>query len=164
MLKKTIRKGESKIEIGQKTLVENWLVDLKKKEVNHYERSQLIKQYLEEEQISQREFAKRLDMPHSTLQDWMLWDALTLKEYNKLLQKGLNDTDIYRLLRDGKKEKKKELLGITKLDSDLKHCINRLKNHILVKESSVNSTLLIFSLREILDKIENSMKESEIKK
>jgi len=151
--------------VGQDKIIHNWLMDFKKKEVSCFERAKVIDEYLIEKKLSQRELAKQLDMPHSTIQDWMLWNKLTEKEYNKLLKKGLTETDIYRLLRDGKKEEKKKLMGITKLDSDLNSCIKKLKPHISsIDESSAKTTILINDLKKILSDILAAMEYAELGK
>lgn len=150
---------------AQNKIVYNWLLEFKKKEVSHFERAKIIQEYLDSQKISQRELARQLDLPHNTLQDWLLWNNLTEKEYNKLRKKGLSDTDIYRLLRDGKKEEKKKLMGITKLDSDLRHCIGKLRPHIKdVKESSAKTTVLVHEMRKVLTDILAAMEYAELGK
>jgi len=151
--------------VGQDKIIHNWLMDFKKKEVSNFERAKVINEYLTEKKLSQRELAKQLDMSHSTLQDWMIWNNLTEKEYNKLIKKGLTETDIYRLLRDGKKEEKKKLMGITKLDSDLNTCIKKLRPHInTTKESSAKTTVLIEELKKVLGDLLAAMEYAELGK
>jgi len=150
---------------GQKKLVFNWLIDFKKKEISHFERAKVIQEYLDSQKISQRELARQLDLPHNTLQDWLLWNNLTEKEYAKLLKKGLSDTDIYRHLREGKTLEKKKLMGITKLDSDLRFCTKRLKPHLRdLKESSAKTTVLILDLQKVLTDMLATMKLNEMGK
>ena len=48
-------------------LVYNYLVDLKKKDINPLIRADIIKRYLQELGHTQRYLAKSLGMPHSTL-------------------------------------------------------------------------------------------------
>jgi len=150
---------------GQNKIIHNWLLDFKKKEVSHFERAKVIQEYLVSQKISQRELARELDLPHNTLQDWLLWNKLKEKEYKKLKKKGLTDTDIYRELRDGKKEEKKKMMGVTKLDSDLRHCIKKLRPHIKdINESSAKTTVLIHEMRKILTDILSAMEYSELGK
>jgi DNA-binding transcriptional regulator YiaG len=48
----------------------NTLQDFSKKEISTIEKGLFIKKILNEEKISMRELARRLNIPHSTLQDW----------------------------------------------------------------------------------------------
>lgn len=52
-------------------IVENTFLDWKKKDVDKEQRSLIIKSYLKERNISQRELARELEVNHSTLQDWV---------------------------------------------------------------------------------------------
>jgi transcriptional regulator with XRE-family HTH domain len=49
----------------------NIVKDWEKKDVSTEEKGRLIKAYLKEKKISQRELAKQLNIPHSTVHDWV---------------------------------------------------------------------------------------------
>ena len=79
-------------------IVNNWLIDLRKKEVNLFERAKLIRAYLNNKELSIRSFSKEFGFPKSTIEDWLLWEKLTEKEYDKLIELGYTHTDIYCLM------------------------------------------------------------------
>jgi transposase-like protein len=54
-----------------KTLMENFLMESKKKNINPEERIIIIKQLLKIKNCSARSLAKELIIPHSTLHDWL---------------------------------------------------------------------------------------------
>lgn len=62
----------------------NVVQDFKKKDVSITDRGNLIKVYLKEKGISEREFSKRFGFPHSTVHDWVSGRQLN-KKSNKLI-------------------------------------------------------------------------------
>jgi hypothetical protein len=48
---------------------ENIIFDLKKKDISLEEKSRFYNEYIKEHRISQREFGRRFNIPHSTVQD-----------------------------------------------------------------------------------------------
>lgn len=83
----------------------NYFLDLRKKDINKRERAVLLSRYLRENNMSQRQLAKDLGIPHSTVQDWLMINRIGEDEYNKFIEEGMSDTDIYRMLRNNKKAK-----------------------------------------------------------
>jgi len=63
-----------------------------------------------------RDLARRLDISHNTILDWLLPLKITRKKYSSLLNQGYTPTKIYRLLR-GNKELPSE--GETYFDNEL---------------------------------------------
>jgi IS30 family transposase len=85
-----------------KTLVFNYLLDCRKKEVDHFERAKIIQEYLNNNHLTQRGLAKQLGIPHNTIQDWLLWNRLDDKQYKDLKNNQVKDTTIYRALRNNR--------------------------------------------------------------
>jgi len=102
------------------TLVHNFIMDLKKKDIDRYERAEIIKGYLDKEKISQREFGRRFDIPKSTVEDWLLITKLPKEEYEEVKAKNnLNDSDMYRLLRKNRKKTPSQIKDIPGIDIEL---------------------------------------------
>lgn len=85
-------------------LIENYVRDLQKKDIDPFFRAKLLEQLMSEQQLSLRSFAKEYGIHHNTVEDWMLFNRITLSEYNTLKAKGLTHTDIYRILRNNRTE------------------------------------------------------------
>lgn len=52
-------------------LLNNIILDWKKRDITPTEKSRLLKEYMKECNISERELARRLGISHSTMQDWV---------------------------------------------------------------------------------------------
>lgn len=136
-----------------KELVYNLMCDLKKKEIEPAAKARLIQQYIASENLSQRQLARQLGIPHNTLQDWLLWGKLSDKDIDGYIGQGYTKSDIYRSLRGG------TLSGKAKeLDVALETCINKLRVFKLMPPYSTKSAKLIDELRKILDIIEKQVK------
>lgn len=123
-----------------------------RKKLNDREFAVMLKEYMDDNNyISQRQLGRDLNIPHSTIQDWLLPLRLENKEYKQMKDNGLSETEIYRQLRNNKKTDKKKLLKKTKQDVLLEEIEKLDKN----KESSDIGD--IFVIRE-LKKMENISK------
>lgn len=116
--------------IAEKSLVFNFLLDCRKKEIDKWQRAIILREYLDSHSLSQRQLAEQLGIPKSTIEDWLLWGRLTKEEYKRLKNKGLNHTQIYRLLRDNKKRPKSSFVNKSVLDIEVQECIKKLKPYI----------------------------------
>jgi DNA-binding transcriptional regulator YiaG len=106
-------------------IVENMIIDFKKKEISSEDKSVLIKSYLKEEKISERELARRLDISHSTLHDWV-----SLRQKNKsrksLLTECVNNDDLSNII-----SRLRYKLSLTSvLDDKIKSNLKELKKDI----------------------------------
>jgi len=99
-------------------LVHNWLCDLKKKNINQFERAKIIKLYMKEKSLSGRGFAKEFGIPKSSVEDWLLWLKLSEVEYIKYIEEGKTHTDIYRALRNNRDLTSSNLFNI---DNSIKY-------------------------------------------
>lgn len=111
-------------------LVFNVMLDWRKREIDKFKRAVLIKEYLQTHNMSQRKLAEQLGISKSNIEDWLLYNRLTQKEYQSMRDNGLSDRDIYRALRDNKKVPKEQIISITKLDYDIEDARKKLHKYI----------------------------------
>jgi transcriptional regulator with XRE-family HTH domain len=126
----------------------NFFLDLRKKEINKRERATLLAKYLEDNNMSQRELARELGIPHSTIQDWLMINRISVDRYDKLIECGLTDTDIYKILRNDKQA------GDEEIDKIINE-INYNTNNIIKPNTNTNKEEI--DLIEIRNNIKNSM-------
>lgn len=137
----------------KESMVYNFLCDLKKKEISPIDRANMLQEYLEAKCISQRQLARDLGIPHSTIQDWLKWASITKPEYDDLKEQGYTHEDIYHSLRDG------TLSGKDKeIDKALENCISKLQFFKIRPPYSSKTINLIGELKRILKVIETQVK------
>ena len=108
-----------------------FLLEFKKKAICPKERASIIRQVRMARGMSQRALAKEIGIPHSTLQDWELWNKIDQKQIDRALKAGFNMTDIYKSLRDNHELKRihreKNVLDNTlrQANTDLRYFINK---------------------------------------
>jgi len=148
-------------------LVYNFLCDLKKKDIDKFARARLINEYMRERNLSIRQLAKQLNIPKSTIEDWVRWAQLPQEEYKEYKEQGFTHTDIYESLRDGtlaerRKENLMPILDLTKkdlaIDRMLRRCISTLEVFKIKPPYSSETKKHIAQLRKILDTIESQIK------
>jgi len=142
-----------------KLLLNNYLIDLKKKEIDKFERAKLLDVAMREYKLSQRGLAQKIGVPHSTIQDWMLVLRLTEEEYSSLKRKGLNGTEIYRELRNNVTKPKENILENTRTNKDLKNILNNLKGVM----HKVENDYITFETENLLMEIINICNRFRIK-
>lgn len=143
-----------------KKLREGYVMDLKKPELDPFERASIISGVIEENNWSQREFARQFNIPKSTVEDWLLFNRIEPQEYDDLVKSGVTPTQIYRDLRDRKKEKPGKKIQVSELDIFLKTAIKdftALKEFIITDQSEA----LLAQLRAVLVNVELKMKEKQ---
>ena len=142
-------------------LLFNYFLDMRKKEINKRQRALLIAKYLDENKMSQRELARELGIPHSTIQDWLMINRISEEQYEQYKADGMTETDIYRMLRNNKQAQEDDYdMHIVKQEiekstskfksflkyskqfdhetiSDIKELINILKRIIIHKERNL---------------------------
>ena len=82
------------------TLFEHFAYTLKRPELDQRTRAEIIQDYMDNQNISQREFARKFGLKHSTVQDWLRILKLSLIDENALLDSGMTRTDLYKALRN----------------------------------------------------------------
>lgn len=135
----------------------NLLQDLRKKEINPVERAKFLESYLKHTNISQRELARQLGIPYSTLQDWISYKNITSKEYEILLDKGFGKREIYRMLRDDRgnaRSKVSNAVNTPVINLLLSQMITDLRPLINTAVFDDETFTLIMDLRNVLNRME----------
>ena len=125
------------------------MLDLRKKDIDPFERAQVIGKYLEDTGLSQRQLAKDLGLPHSTVQDWLLWNRIDNDQYLELKDKNMRDTDIYRMLRNNKKEKVEILVETSKFQYEIENAIKQLSPYVTDTDTTRPARALVERLQEL---------------
>jgi hypothetical protein len=134
-------------------LVFNLMLDMRKEELEPIGRARLIQNYLDDNSLTGRQLALQIGVPHSTLQDWLLWNKVTKDQYDDYIRQGYDQKDIYRSLRGG------SLGGKVKaIDQALQNCISKLEIFKLMPPYSRGTKILIEKLKRILAVIERQVR------
>lgn len=153
---------KTELEDINKKLRLGFTIDLRKPEIDKFERATIIRKVMDDNSWSIRQLATEIGISKSTIEDWLLFSKLTEKKYEELKTKGVTDTEIYKTLRTKSKETKEnketEVVGykpidykITKLESDITSARNR-------GESSKYTQDLITELISELQKFHHSIR------
>jgi len=142
-----------KINISNKAL-RNLFMDFKKSEFDPKERASLLFQYRDKNRISQRKLAADIGVPHSTIQDWELWNGISEEKISHAKSNGFTTTDIYRSLRN----KNDEVLNYSRegkcaLDSTISMCLAELRLFVTKGLFKSSSEELLLELRNVINRI-----------
>ena len=86
-------------------LKDRYVRDLQKKDIDKFERAELLRSMIEEMGVSQREFARVYGVPYGTLQDWLMYGtAIDQEKYEDLKSQGYTASAIYRQIRKRTKQ------------------------------------------------------------
>lgn len=85
-------------------LRQRYVLDLKKPEIDIFERAEIIRAIMEEEGLSVRQYAEKNGMAKSTVDDYLLYNRISEEEYKRQIAKGIGKETIYRNLRHKKTE------------------------------------------------------------
>jgi hypothetical protein len=136
----------------EEVILHNFLCDLRKKELNPRQKAELISSYMAEKNVSAREFGRRWNVPHSTVDDWLRILEMPEDEYNELLSNGVTPTQVYRGLRNN--INRKEALGAEPaIDKELKRAMGTFSFFKLKPPHSKQTERLIDGLISLLEKI-----------
>jgi hypothetical protein len=133
-------------------LVFNLMCDLKKKDIQPIAKAKLIRTYLTDINLTERQLALRLGMPHSTLQDWLRWEKTGNEEYKKLREEGYSHLDIYNSLRSGVLSGKKKAIDVA-----LQNCISKLEIFKIKPPFSKDTKQLLGKLKYVVSVIERQV-------
>lgn len=134
-------------------LVFNYIVDLKKKNINYFDRARLVNKYIIDEKLTQRGLGEIIGVPHSTIYDWLLWLKISEDEYDELLLEGYNDTQIYQILRGNKKMKKETFTKKSKIEFLLEVSIKKLEPFVKRAPKTPEVSTLLLKLRDTINRI-----------
>ena len=140
-------------EVEKDVILHNFLCDLRKEELTPRQRADLVNKYMTDRNISAREFGRRWNIPHSTVDDWLRILEMPEDEYNELLSKGVTPTQVYRGLRNNLKRTGPE----PAIDLELKRAIGLFNFFKLKPPHSTMTAGLIDKLISILRKIKKAI-------
>ena len=144
-------------------ILENTFLDWKKKDINPVDRAMLLKKYREEKGIGQRELARELDVPHSTLGDLEMYGRFSKEEYAELENKGLSKKEIYKLVRNNKQTDKNKILAKTEAELRLESLLYEVDRLCLTNDYRRENLDLIKVLKREVDRLEKHI-QNVIKK
>jgi hypothetical protein len=80
----------------------NYIIELNKREIDKFERAEIIQEICKEEKLSLRAFAEKFGFNKSTVEDWLLWTKISREEYAERIKNKETESEIYRFLRNNK--------------------------------------------------------------
>ena len=138
--------------IIQNKIIYNALIDfIKKKDIDKYERAIVFADYIKENKISVRSFARQFDMDESTVRKFMLVSDIPEEQYRKLTNSGISHDKICQSLRSNDKNKI-DMKKVTPLDMRLISSIKEFRPFIKTPEPSRDTEALIKELIDILNR------------
>jgi len=143
-------------------IIFNWLLDLRKKEIEPVERAEIIKKFLVTKGWTQIRLAKELGVPPQTILSWVIWGRMNKKEYNILRKRGYSKSELFHSLNNNRF---KELLGEgdgfirggCKLDEELRRFNGLVRSCVLRPSYSEVTIDLISDLRNNLNRLESKI-------
>jgi hypothetical protein len=98
-------------------VIYNFIMDLKKRDIDDIAKARIVKEYMVQNNISLRSFSKNMNIPKTTVNNWLQFLKVSPEEYKLLEIKGYNKTQI----RDAVYHNKiKQLIALEKeLDFDI---------------------------------------------
>lgn len=166
MSKKQVQEQETE-QIFEDNFVEeltyNFMMDLRKKNINKFRRAKIIEKYMEKNHITERELAKEIGVSPSAISDWLLFNRLEYEEYEILKSKGINDKQINKILNN-KSTILKELnhiTDITKIDAILEGTIREIKFYGNSLQKDMISNMTDDLAHELIDQLNRLRMEIE---
>jgi len=138
-------------------LIFNILQDFRKKDVHPIDRAKFFSEYLKAKSCSQRQLAKTLDIPHSTLQDWLSYGKVSKSDYDTLINKGVSKKQVYRMVRDDRSNVSSKInraLKSPEFNLVLEDSISKIHPFVSTPEVDSDTVELIKKLRDLLNRIE----------
>lgn len=145
-----------------KNIMLNYLIDLTKKDINKFERASLIRKYLKITRMTIRALSRKINIPKSTIEDWLLYNHIDEKEYKKCIDSGLTITQVYETLRKSKGEG--ILIKKNIMDKQLEDVSQNLKRVFSLAHSEKRSELTLGLIQEIkntTNRIEMRLEQNE---
>ena len=145
-------------ELGVK-LKMGYVCDLKKPEIDRIERATIIRSLLDDNGWSIRHLAKELNIPKSTIEDWLLFEQVDAQNYQKLRDTGVGDTEIYRMLRNSKHVP--EVKELDPFDYKLHEMIAWLNANMVHPRATTETLGLLKKLRDLTTQMEHAINKEQ---
>lgn len=129
------------------TQVENLILDWKKNKINKITKAKILRKYLDQKQLSLREFCKEFGIPKTTVHDWLMYERITTLDELKIHENGITKTELHKGLQQGKSireiaQKKKK---IDYIDDELDAILSKIKSWHDKKLMKSNKTLKLIN-------------------
>lgn len=134
------------MELINKKLIKNYIIDLRKHEIDKFERAKIIKEYMEDRGLSIRQFSRTFGFSKSCVEDWLLYNRITKDKYDELIKKGYKSSDIYRDLRSKKSFEK----PLSELDIEISNYLCNIKK---IKNSFVHSPDSEYLIKNLINEL-----------
>lgn len=142
-------------------IIFNYMIDLKKKKVDKFERAATIRQYLIDNNLSIRALGRQLDIPKSTIEDWLLFDRIDQETYEEYISQGIKPVDIYWQLR---KQKTEPDINIDVVEEELSKVItllNAIRGGHKIKPKTTRTSAQLHEIRDLINRIELKMEKKQ---
>jgi len=143
-----------------KELFDHYIYTVKAPHFDKHKRAELIKAYIEENNISNREFSRKFDVPIGTLQDWLLWAKVTPFQVEQLKDLGMTSHMIQRSLRVERSVINKE---IKVLDARIDTLAHDLFSPSIYKEASEKTMERLDELIKAINRAKLTLERNLIK-
>lgn len=110
-------------------IIYNFVLDLKKKELDPIDKARIIHKYCELNNISIKQLATDMNIAATMLQEWMDYAKLDKQHYLKLVSSGYSRRNIYRMLKGADKMQYSDI-SLLELNVLLKNTHMDIKNHV----------------------------------
>jgi hypothetical protein len=160
------------LKVISEKLREGYVQDLRKPDIDPFERAAILATFLEDKKWSVREMARQLSIPKSTLEDWLLFTRISETEYNGLRKKSHTPTQIYRELREGREStagrQKARVGGAKSFDAAdtnlfLRDVAIRVRSAILRNAFDGSTSRLVHDARNELNRLDSAIERKDRK-
>lgn len=143
-----------------KKLTELYIYDLRKPDIDRFERADIIRKYMKDNKLSYDKMCEQFGIKKSTLFGWLMYgQKITEKQYNDLKDSGLTETQIFNRLKKKNFDtvSTKDLVeefNIKFLRSDL-DALLQISARVLSKVDKISNDIDIDDITKIKDTINN---------
>ena len=127
----------------------------RKPDVCPISRAEFLRNLIDQEGLSQRDFGNKFDIPKSTLTGWLAYGKVTKEEYKEMQEEGLSERTIHESLkRTGLK------IPLSNIEHDLERCISILYRYDKNPNVDTNPKIddKLSRLKLLIEKIEGKLK------
>lgn len=157
---------KNEIEEISKKLRMSYMFELRKPEIDKFERVLIIRKILDEHNWTQQDLVREIGVGKSTIRDWLLYSKISEEKYQELISKGLTPTEIYRQLQAPNKYNLDKTIienykaidyKINKFEQDIKEANEKMSYSEYTLE-------LINELQKELENFKKDIKNEQIRK
>jgi DNA-binding transcriptional regulator YiaG len=109
-----MKQDKNYIDEKNELLFNSFIYTINAPEIDKFIRAKIIKEYMNDNKISMREFSKKFKISNSTVQDWCVYNNLSTEKYKEFIKNGMTASEIYRMIRNNRKHNLEEYKEIDK--------------------------------------------------